>query len=134
MRRVSIPRPLRPVPPAQSPSPLPSLFLLGGIAQAAMTLPVFAAPFVAREFGLSGRDLAMVTGAMRSSATCFGVQAFAVADRLVDTELFPTRLRGTYAGVRMIGTRPRRRSGASAWPLRSRCSAPSCPLSPCPGG
>jgi predicted MFS family arabinose efflux permease len=33
----------------------------------------------------------------------FGVQAFSVADRLVDTELFPTRLRGTYAGARMIG-------------------------------
>jgi predicted MFS family arabinose efflux permease len=33
----------------------------------------------------------------------FGVQAFGVADRLVDTELFPTRLRATYAGVRMIG-------------------------------
>jgi predicted MFS family arabinose efflux permease len=32
-----------------------------------------------------------------------GVQAFAVADRLVDTELFPTRLRGTYAGVRTVG-------------------------------
>jgi putative MFS transporter len=33
----------------------------------------------------------------------FGIQAFAVADRLVDTELFPTRLRGTYAGVRTVG-------------------------------
>jgi putative MFS transporter len=33
----------------------------------------------------------------------FGVSAFGVADRLVDTELFPTRLRGTYAGVRTIG-------------------------------
>jgi putative MFS transporter len=32
-----------------------------------------------------------------------GVQAFSVADRLVDTELFPTRLRGTYAGVRTVG-------------------------------
>ena len=31
-----------------------------------------------------------------------GIQAFSVADRLVDTELFPTRLRGTYAGVRTI--------------------------------
>ncbi len=31
-----------------------------------------------------------------------GIQTFAVADRLVDTELFPTRLRGTYAGVRTI--------------------------------
>jgi predicted MFS family arabinose efflux permease len=33
----------------------------------------------------------------------FAIQAFAVADRLVDTELFPTRLRGTYAGVRTVG-------------------------------
>jgi putative MFS transporter len=32
-----------------------------------------------------------------------GIQAFAVADRLVDTELFPTRLRGTYAGARTVG-------------------------------
>jgi MFS family permease len=32
-----------------------------------------------------------------------GVQSFSVADRLLDTELFPTRLRSTYAGWRMIG-------------------------------
>src|SRR4029453_6327735 len=32
-----------------------------------------------------------------------GIQAFSVADRLVATELFPTRLRGTYAGVRGVG-------------------------------
>jgi hypothetical protein len=50
------------VPAAQPLSPLPSLFLLGGIAQVAMTLPVFAAPFVAKEFGLSDRDLALVSG------------------------------------------------------------------------
>jgi hypothetical protein len=31
-----------------------------------------------------------------------GVQSFSVADRLLDTELFPTRLRSTYAGMRMI--------------------------------
>lgn len=30
------------------------------------------------------------------------VQAFAVADRLVDTELFPTALRSSYAGLRII--------------------------------
>jgi predicted MFS family arabinose efflux permease len=36
-------------------------------------------------------------------AYVLGIQAFAVADRLVDTELFPTRLRGTYAGVRTVG-------------------------------
>lgn len=38
---------------------------------------------------------------------CFGLyvltlQAFAVADRLVDTELFPTALRSSYAGLRLI--------------------------------
>jgi len=38
---------------------------------------------------------------------CFGLyvlalQAFAVADRLVDTELFPTALRSSYAGLRVI--------------------------------
>jgi predicted MFS family arabinose efflux permease len=32
----------------------------------------------------------------------FGTQAFGVADRLVDTELFPTALRASYAGVRLI--------------------------------
>jgi MFS transporter, putative metabolite:H+ symporter len=36
-------------------------------------------------------------------AFVLGIQAFLVADRLVDTELFPTRLRGTYAGVRTVG-------------------------------
>ncbi|MEN8159090.1 MAG: MFS transporter [Myxococcota bacterium] len=30
------------------------------------------------------------------------IQAFAVADRLVDTELFPTALRSSYAGLRLI--------------------------------
>ena len=39
----------------------------------------------------------------RFAGYVLGIQAFAVADRLVDTELFPTRLRGTYAGVRTIG-------------------------------
>ena len=32
----------------------------------------------------------------------FGTQAFGVADRLVDTELFPTALRTSYAGLRLI--------------------------------
>jgi predicted MFS family arabinose efflux permease len=32
----------------------------------------------------------------------FSVQAFGVADRLVDTELFPTALRASYAGLRLI--------------------------------
>jgi predicted MFS family arabinose efflux permease len=32
----------------------------------------------------------------------FSVQAFGVADRLVDTELFPTALRTSYAGLRLI--------------------------------
>jgi MFS transporter, MHS family, alpha-ketoglutarate permease len=36
-------------------------------------------------------------------AYVLGIQTFSVADRLVDTELFPTRLRGTYAGVRTVG-------------------------------
>jgi MFS family permease len=35
-------------------------------------------------------------------AYTFGVQAFGVADRLVDTELFPTALRTSYAGLRLI--------------------------------
>ena len=68
MQPASIPRTLRPVPAAPPPSPLPSLFLLGGIAQVAMTLPVFAAPFVAREFGLSDRDLALVSGVIALGA------------------------------------------------------------------
>src|SRR5262245_61365754 len=80
MQRTSIPRTLRPVPAAQPPSPLPSLFLLGGIAQAAMTLPMFAAPFVAREFGLSDRDLALVSGVIALGA--FGTFGLArLADR-----------------------------------------------------
>jgi len=33
----------------------------------------------------------------------FGFQCFGVADRLLDTELFPTHLRATYAGLRTIG-------------------------------
>jgi predicted MFS family arabinose efflux permease len=32
----------------------------------------------------------------------FSVQAFGVADRLLDTELFPTALRSSYAGLRLI--------------------------------
>jgi hypothetical protein len=32
----------------------------------------------------------------------FSVQAFGVADRLVDTELFPTALRASFAGLRLI--------------------------------
>ncbi len=70
MRRASIPRSLPPVPDpaAQPPSPLPSLFLLGGIAQVAMALPMFAAPFVSREFGLSDRNLALVSGVISLGA------------------------------------------------------------------
>jgi len=44
-----------------------------------------------------------VSLALAFAGYVFGIQAFAVADRLVDTELFPTRLRGTYAGVRTVG-------------------------------
>jgi MFS family permease len=32
----------------------------------------------------------------------FGLQAFGVADRLVDTELFPTALRTSFAGLRLV--------------------------------
>jgi hypothetical protein len=32
----------------------------------------------------------------------FAIQAFGVADRLVDTELFPTALRTSYAGLRLV--------------------------------
>jgi len=67
-------------PAAQSPSPFASLFLLGGIAQVAMTLPIFAAPFVAKEFGLSDRDLAIVSGLISLGA--FGTFLLTrVADR-----------------------------------------------------
>jgi putative MFS transporter len=70
-----------PEPAPSPPSPLPSLFLLGGIAQVAMTLPIFAAPFVAEEFGLSDRDLALVSGVISLGA--FGTFALArAADRL----------------------------------------------------
>ena len=82
MRRTSIPRTLPAVPdPAAPPrSPLASLFLLGGIAQATMTLPVFAAPLVAREFGLSDRELALASGVMSLGA--FGTFLLArLADR-----------------------------------------------------
>jgi predicted MFS family arabinose efflux permease len=51
--------------------------------------------------GLGAATPALLTVAFASYVT--GISAFAVADRLVDTELFPTRLRGTYAGVRSIG-------------------------------
>ncbi len=42
-----------------------------------------------------------------SLSVCFfgfnlGIQAFGVADRLIDTELFPTPLRASFAGLRMI--------------------------------
>ena len=94
MRRASIPRTLRPVPAAQPPSPLPSLFLLGGIAQVAMILPVFAAPFVAKEFGLSDRDLALVSGVIALGS--FG--AFALA-RLADRHGRRPVLRAGFAAL-----------------------------------
>lgn len=64
MRKARVPRSLGsvPKPVAQPPSPFASLFLLGGIAQSTMTLPLFAAPFVAKEFELSDSDLAFVSG------------------------------------------------------------------------
>jgi predicted MFS family arabinose efflux permease len=83
-----------PEPAAQPPSPFASLFLLGGIAQVAMTLPVFAAPFVAKEFGLSDRDLALVSGAI--SLGSFG--AFALA-RLADRHGRRPVLRAGFAAL-----------------------------------
>jgi len=63
MRQASIPRTLRAVPePAESRPPLGALFLLGGVAQAAMTLPMFAAPSVKEAFALSDAGIAFVSG------------------------------------------------------------------------
>jgi predicted MFS family arabinose efflux permease len=83
-----------PEPAAQPPSPFTSLFLLGGIAQVAMILPVFAAPFVAKEFGLSDRDLALVSGVIALGA--FG--AFALA-RLADRHGRRPVLRAGFAAL-----------------------------------
>jgi MHS family alpha-ketoglutarate permease-like MFS transporter len=60
--------------------PLGVLYALGAYAQALLALPLVAAPFVAKEFALSDRDLALLTGVMSLSA--FGALALArVADR-----------------------------------------------------
>jgi MFS family permease len=83
-----------PTPVAQPPSPFASLFLLGAIAQVAMTLPLFAAPFVAKEFGLSDQGLALVSGGIALGA--FG--AFALA-RLADRHGRRPVLRAGFAAL-----------------------------------
>ena len=96
MRRESIPRRLRPVPePAPPPRPpLPMLYALGAYAQALLILPSMAAPFVAKEFGLADRDLAVLTGAMSLSA--FGALALS---RLADRRGRRAALRLSFAGL-----------------------------------
>ena len=81
MRLPSIPRTLGRVPePVESRPPLSALFLLGGAAQAAMTLPMFTAPFVATAFGLSDAQVAFVSGVISLGA--FGSFALSrLADR-----------------------------------------------------
>ena len=80
MRRASIPRTLGPVPePAAPRPPLGALFMLGGVAQAAMALPMFTAPFVAKEFGLSDAAVAFYSGVISLGS----LGAFALA-RLAD--------------------------------------------------
>jgi len=80
MRRASIPRTLGLVPePADPRSPFAALFLLGGTAQAAMALPMFTAPFVAKAFGLADAQVAFLSGVISLGA--FG--AFALS-RLAD--------------------------------------------------
>jgi putative MFS transporter len=81
VRQASIPRTLGRVPdPAPPPrAPLASLFFLGGLAQTGLTLPMFTAPFVAREFGLSDAKVAFLSGVISLGA--FG--AFGLA-RLAD--------------------------------------------------
>jgi len=80
--------------PAAQPSPFASLFLLGGIAQVAMTLPMFAAPFVAKEFGLSDQGLTLVSGVIALGS--FG--AFALA-RLADRHGRRPVLRAGFAAL-----------------------------------
>jgi putative MFS transporter len=70
------------------------LFALGAYAQALLTLPSMAAPFVAKEFGLADRDLALLTGAMSVSA--FGALALS---RLADRRGRRVALRLSFAGL-----------------------------------
>ena len=80
MRQASIPRTLGSVPePAAPRPPLAALFFLGGAAQAAMTLPMVAAPYVAKAFGLEDAEVAFLAGVISLGA--FG--AFALS-RLAD--------------------------------------------------
>jgi predicted MFS family arabinose efflux permease len=70
------------------------LYALGAYAQALLTLPSFAAPFVATEFGLADRDLALLTGAMSLGA--FGALALS---RLADRRGRRAALRLSFAGL-----------------------------------
>ena len=96
MRQSSIPRTLGPVPEPVPPprSPLPMLFALGAYAQALLTLPSMAAPFVAKEFGLEDRGLALLTGALSLGA--FGALALA---RIADRRGRRAALRVSFAGL-----------------------------------
>ena len=96
MRRASIPRTLPAVPepvPPQRP-PLPMLYALGAYAQAVLTLPSLAAPFVAKEFDLADGELALLTGTMSLSA--FGALALS---RLADRRGRRSALRLSFAGI-----------------------------------
>jgi predicted MFS family arabinose efflux permease len=70
------------------------LFALGAYGQAVLALPSMAAPFVAKEFGLSDGDLAFLTGAMSLGA--FGALALA---RLADRRGRRAALRLSFAGL-----------------------------------
>lgn len=96
MRPASIPRTLGPVPePAPPPrSPLPMLFALGAWAQGVLTLPMFAAPAVAKSFDLDDGGLALLTGAI--SLCSFGALALA---RLADRSGRRASLRLSFAGL-----------------------------------
>jgi len=83
---------LEPLPPPRS--PLPILYALGAYAQGLMSLPAMAAPFVAKEFGLADRDLAVLTGAMSLGA----IGALALA-RLADRRGRRAALRLAFAGL-----------------------------------
>ena len=70
------------------------LYALGAYAQALLALPSLAAPFVAKEFGLADRDLALITGAMSLGA--FGALALS---RLADRRGRRAALRLSFAGL-----------------------------------
>jgi predicted MFS family arabinose efflux permease len=70
------------------------LFALGAYAQALLVLPSMAAPFVAKEFALADRDLAVLTGTM--SLASFGALALS---RLADRRGRRPALRLSFAGL-----------------------------------